>query len=186
MSKRKRENPVPKRLALYEFDSRVAESEDMAALQQLMTPIMHDISENVQRYGIRLSQNEKGIGKICAEPIEAGELVGIYTGTVYNAKEVPLEDNGRQMTLPNSLVVNGFGPSAINAADCNHSCQRFNCRYMFVHDDDELLNAVVLETTRRVEAGEELLVDYGDEFFAKNGTSACLCDTPCPLNRFFA
>ena len=187
MSKRKRGTPVPKRQTLYEFDSRVDERVDMAALQLLMTPIIQEISDNVQRYGIRIVQSDKGIGKTCTEPIEADELVGVYTGTVYNADEAPPDDNnGRLMGLPNSLVVNAFGPSAINAADFNHSCQRFNCRYMFVHDDDHLLNAVVLATIRRVEAGEELLVNYGDEYFRKSsGSVACLCDTPCPLNRFF-
>ena len=187
MPKRKRDNPTPVRPTLYEFDSRVEKKEGLHKLEQMMCPLIREISDNVSRYGIHQGATHgKGIGKFCTESIEEGELIGVYTGTVYNAGDTPPDINGRHMVLPNSLVVDGFGPSTINGADCNHSCQKHNCRYMFVHDDPACINGVVVATSRRIHAGEELLVDYGDAYFMRSGLVPCLCENPCPMNRFFA
>jgi hypothetical protein len=153
-----------------------------------IAPILRDITDNVNEYGIVARPTPKGPGKFATNAIDAaGVCVGIYMGRLH-LSEARVQDNGRHFDLGSvngvRLFVEGAGPSALNAADFNHSCCRANVAYKFLFEEG--LKVVVVITLRRIEPGEELLVDYGDGYFQPGGTAPCLCEAVCPKNRFFA
>lgn len=183
--------PMPCRPRVYTLDPRIRLllEKDVLQLERLMRPLVREIVDNALACGLhnRFAEH-KGLGKYCSTPIEAGVLVAVYQGQV--APDTRGRSDARALLMRpirgREYVVYGAGPSQVNAADLNHSCLKHNCRFMYVHDDPGRLNAVVVETCRRIEAGEELLLDYGESYFlAGEGSVPCRCDDPCPKGRRF-
>ena len=194
--KRKSSAPVRRITPVYTIDNTTDPGlsdllgEDLRNLHASIGPTIMEIEDNIERYGIRLEGGEKGLQKIATQPIpHTGVMLGIYTGQLHFA-QTRVADNGRHLNLKPvrgiPLFVEGSGPSRIQAADCNHSCTGANLAYKYLRiTDADVLEAVVVVTTRRIAAGEELLLDYGEDFFRRDGSRPCLCADPCPLNRYF-
>ena len=133
----------------------------------------------------------KGNGVFTTRKIKAETIVLICSGTIYDAAHPTAVASDRVIGLKpvyghNLSVVGDSRPEA-TGADVNHSCCDYNCRFQFVHDDDERLNAVVIRTLRDLAVDEELLVDYGDAFFRVGcGKTPCMCcGGVCPKGRMF-
>lgn len=200
----KQRRPRCARPELYTFDcvTKFLLAKDWEGLRRMATPLVQMALENAGKYGIVNRPSEgKGVGKFCSSSIPAaGEVVAVMFG------RVAADGAGaRVLRLPpvraRPYVLVGTGPprsahpiwsglvaaqyARIDAADINHSCQDANCAFVRVHDDDARLNAVAVKTLRAIEAGEELLVDYGDEYFAAAGDLPCCCRPVCPKQRRF-
>ena len=187
---RVKRRPLPRRPLVYELDPsvRFLLQRDMEDLRRLMVPVVREVLDTVNAAGIHNRQTEScGIGKFCMAPIEKDSLVAIYQGRVCpRSKEAGERTLQLKPIRGRQYVVHGGEPSRINAADINHSCAKANCRLVYVHDDDRRLNAVVCVADRHIAAGEELLVDYAEDFFPPGqGSVPCRCDDPCPKGRFF-
>jgi len=66
----------------------------------------------------------------------------------------------------NGVVIDGEDPDRSNYCRfINHSVRRANCQATEAWEDDSPLAAVYLETLRDIAAGEELLFDYGEEYW---------------------
>lgn len=82
-----------------------------------------------------------------------------------------------------------------NVSFINHSCCNANCAWIWEIDKTGI-PLLVVYTTGRIEPGEQLCVDYGEEFFkaiptlieegvAKESIQSCMCNggNPCPSNK---
>ena len=122
------------------------------------------------REGVDVSvlPNDKGQGLYALRDMDAGELIARYEGQL-------LEDTDYQagassgayaMGLANGKVVDGEDPRRSNFVRyINHSVLRANCRAEDAFDETSNIAAVFLETTRPIRAGDELLFDYGAEYW---------------------
>ena len=191
MVRSKNSMPVRKLQAVYTIDDNTDPglsallAGDLKTLNEHIQPILREINDNVNDYGITIMPTPKGLGKFASKPIcETNVLLGIYTGRLHFAN-TPVPDNGRHMNLRSikgvDLFIEGSDPSPINAADFNHSCCKANTTFRYV----ATLPAIVVTNTRPIEAGEELLLDYGDSYFRSGGSMPCLCEEVCPKGRFF-
>ena len=190
--------PIARRPAVYTVDEEETDgggglsallSDDLRLLNARAAGVLRDIEDNVSEYGIVVRPTPKGPGKFATNAIEEeGVCLGIYTGRLHLA-EARVPDNGRHLDLKpvngTSLFVEGSGPSRINAADFNHSCCRANVAFRYLAFEGTALQAVIATNLRRIEPGEELLLDYGDAYFRPGGSRPCMCEPVCPKGRFF-
>ena len=102
-----------------------------------------------------------GLGAFARQAMPKGHTLGYYGGRRYSARQSAARDWDPALTyvfgLSDGSVIDGSqGGNA--AAHLNHSC-RPNCAAFEVNDAQGRLQ-VVLETRRRIAAGEELFIDY--------------------------
>ena len=162
---------------------------DVGALVSLMYGIMVQL---VGGGGVeKRSVDGKGCGVFTTKEIKANTVVLIYSGTIYSASHPTAIASDRAISLKpvygEQIMVVGDSRPEATGADVNHSCCDCNCRYQFVHDDPERVNAIVITTSCDLPAGVELLVDYGDAFFSVDGgKTPCACrGGVCPKGRMF-
>jgi len=62
------------------------------------------------------------------------------------------------------------GPAAL----LNHACISHNAEWR-IHDDRGPRGEFFVQVTREIQCGEEILVDYGPEFWSNNSDERCLC-----------
>lgn len=123
----------------------------------------------------------KGLGVFAARPIAAGTLITRGTGTLRSSSE--------QAVLTDAFATSGLyawslGPSWVVDADdearsgwaryINHSVRRQNCAPVFTDPPEGLRRllpslpcpfAIWFETQRDIAEGEELLYDYGTDYW---------------------
>ncbi len=108
------------------------------------------------------------MGLFARTPIEKGEFVLEYTGTIVPTEIADTLGTRYLFDLEDGRTIDG-SPKTNKARWINHSC-RPNCE-AFLEDGH-----INIYAERAIAAGEELSFDYGqeyyDEFFAKGG---CLC-----------
>jgi len=102
-----------------------------------------------------------GRGAFATRPLGRGRQVGVYRGRRYGPDEAAERDWNNGLTyvfaLSDGTIIDGSdGGNATR--HLNHSCQP-NCVAYEIDDADEGAR-VVIETRRRVQAGEELFIDY--------------------------
>ena len=190
MPRIKQRNPVRKpSFSVYSFYDPRIPAAVVSTFERSVLPYTREALTNVEKYLIcnRAAEGKNGIGKFCFARVEKeGELLAIYQGEVLRDKR-RLPDNSRIFEPPGSgVVVLGSEPSRFNAADFNHSCTQSNCYYVDLPTDG--LPCIGIVSKGPIEAGSELLVDYGDAYFmARPGTVPCQCARPavCPKGRMF-
>lgn len=118
----------------------------------------------------------KGRGLYAKRDLEAFTLIGRYRGVLLTPQEFDESETSGfyAMCLANGDVIDGEEEALSNFCRfINHSKGlRSNCQATDVWESSEFLfgiscNAVSLETVRDVKAGEELLFDYGPEYWDK-------------------
>ncbi len=118
-----------------------------------------------------------GSGAFATRALEPEELIGRYTGKVYAAAAVSERDWDHAVTfvfgLSDGSVIDGAqGGNATR--HINHSCSP-NCVAFEVESNAGELR-IVIEALRRIEAGEELFLDYSlDAGIDSQEEFACSC-----------
>ena len=123
-----------------------------------------------------------GSGAFATRALEPEELIGRYTGKVYAAAAVSERDWDHAVTfvfgLSDGSVIDGAqGGNATR--HINHSCSP-NCVAFEVESNPGELR-IVIEAMRRIEAGEELFLDYSldaevdspEDFACSCGSAQC-------------
>jgi SET domain-containing protein len=122
-----------------------------------------------------------GLGVFALHALPAGTIIGLYEGQRYTPDEVEQGEWDSRLTylfaLSDGAVIDGAkGGNATR--HLNHACEP-NCEAVEYQDERGEL-AVRIETTRRVQQGEELFLDYAliiDE--AEDPADyPCCCGTP--------
>ncbi|TSC85532.1 MAG: histone-lysine N-methyltransferase [Parcubacteria group bacterium Gr01-1014_8] len=121
------------------------------------------------RFAIRRSKPGLGYGLFATNAIPAGEFVLEYKG-----RHVPTETADKLKTkylfeIDSSWTIDG-STRANTARYVNHSCAP-NC------EADVRDGKVLIFANREIEAGEELTIDYGEEYFKEFiEPHGCKCD----------
>ena len=123
-----------------------------------------------------------GRGVFARRDLARGQSLGAYGGRRLSPRQVARRDWNRELTyvfgLSDGSVIDGrVGGNALR--HLNHSCAP-NCGAWEVAGEDGRLQ-IVIETLRRVRAGDELFIDYaldapdaaGDEFPCHCGSAGC-------------
>lgn len=121
-----------------------------------------------------------GSGAFAARTLEAEELVGRYTGKLYTLAEVSERDWDHALTfvfgLSDGSVIDG-AQGGNETRHINHSCSP-NCA-AFEIESDAGDPWIVIEALRRIEAGEELFLDYSlDAGVDSQEDFTCSCRSP--------
>ena len=120
----------------------------------------------------------KGRGLYAKRDLEAGTLIGRYKGVLFTDEEFQNSSSTGfyAMNLANGDVVDGEAEESSSFVRfINHSKgPKLNCQALDAWEESSLLfgvscNAVYLETIRDVVQGEELLFDYGDQYWDDQG-----------------
>lgn len=112
--------------------------------------------------------NSKGRGLYALRDMEAGELIARYTGALQDYEDYQRSSTtgAYAMGLANGKIIDGEDSWRSNFVRyINHSVRRANCMAADAFDEDSAIAAVFLETLRPIKRGEELLFDYGHEYW---------------------
>ena len=113
--------------------------------------------------------DRKGRGLYALRSIEAGTLVGRYEGPVMSASAYLADESSSgmyAMEMANGDVIDGEDEKRSSFVRfINHSKRKANCQSQDVFDEDDPFGAVYIETIRDIECDEELLFDYGADYW---------------------
>ena len=127
------------------------------------------------RLGIDVEVRENGIGRglYALRTIAAGALVERYSGpvTTYDAFMASDSSGRYAMALSNGDVVDGEDERRSGYVRfINHSVRKANCRNCEAfRSQGGPLAVAYIETLRAIQPGEELLFDYGPEYWEAMG-----------------
>ena len=114
----------------------------------------------------------KGMGVFAQRKLVEGELIGRYKGVITSDD---VFDNGAStgeyaFALANGRVVDGGDPRRSNwLRFLNHSIRRANCESVDAWEEGEGplgLAAIVIRASRDIAPGEELLFNYGGDYWS--------------------
>lgn len=127
-------------------------------------PVLGPVSYHVKR-------SSAGLGLFATKPIKRGTYVIEYVGRVYRGKEMDPVNNKYLFETSRVRMIDGSA-RANTARYINHSCKP-NC------EPEITAGRVFIKAIRRIEAGDELTYDYGEEYVQEYITPyGCRC-TPC-------
>ncbi len=110
------------------------------------------------KYKFAIKRTEYGLGLFTLEPIPRGKKIIEYVGTLVSNEYVEQRVNGKYFFGVNSKWSIDGTPRSNIARYINHSC-RPNCEAIITG------RRVWIWTKRAINAGEELVYDYGKEYF---------------------
>jgi SET domain-containing protein len=121
-----------------------------------------------KRFRIARSKPGMGFGLFARTPIDRGTFVVEYTGRKISTAYADTLPTRYLFEIDKDWTIDGSSRTNI-ARYINHSCEP-NCE-ADIHDDHILISAL-----RDIDAGEELTLDYGKEYFDEFlGPARCLC-----------
>ena len=109
------------------------------------------------RFIVRRSHPGKGIGLFAKQRIAEGDFVLEYTGRHMPTKEADELDTKYLFEIDKHWTIDG-SPRSNTARYINHSCAP-NC------EADIQEGKILIFAVRDIEAGEEVTIDYGEEYF---------------------
>ena len=113
-------------------------------------PIIANVSYKVKK-------SSAGLGLFATEPIKRGTWIIEYVGRVLHGKEMDPVNNKYLFETSRVRMIDGSARSN-TARYINHSCKP-NC-------EPEIIGGrVFIQAKRRIEPGEEITYDYGEEYF---------------------
>ncbi len=129
------------------------------------------------KFEIREIGGAKGKGLYALQDFEFGEYLLDYTGEKITTKLADTLDTKYLFELDDEWTIDGEGESN-TARYINHSCDP-NVEAEVVGD------RILIHAARDIERGEELLIDYGDEYFDEFiRPYGCMCGTQvCRQNQ---
>lgn len=128
------------------------------------------------RFAIRKSRPGLGHGLFATAPIRTGDFILEYTGTRIPTKLADTLKTRYLFEIDRAWTIDGSSRSNI-ARYINHSCVP-NCEAE-IRD-----GAILIYASRDIKRGEEITLDYGQEYFDEFIKPAgCKCDH-CARSRF--
>lgn len=129
------------------------------------------------KFEIREIGGAKGKGLYALKDFEFGEYLLDYTGKKITTKLADTLDTKYLFELDAEWTIDGEAESN-TARYINHSCDP-NV------EADVVGERIMIHAARDIEKGEELLIDYGDEYFDEFiKPYGCVCGTPvCRQNQ---
>ena len=135
------------------------------------------IRKDMSRY-FRIGRARTGLGMFATRPIKRGAYIATYRGRVIPAEEADRREarGARYMfELTKKLTIDG-SPRWNVARYINHSCKP-NAKPVGRN------GGIVIVALRRIEPGEEIAYDYGEEYFEYFlEAGGCRC-APCRRRR---
>ncbi len=121
----------------------------------------------------KVKKSKAGLGLFAEEPIKRGTWIIEYVGKLINGRKEVEEYPENKYLFETSAVRMIDGSARSNTARyINHSCKP-NCEV------DIIGGRVFIKSIKRIEAGEELNYDYGEEYFDEYiKPYGCRCE-PC-------
>ncbi len=135
------------------------------------------MSYDTKKFEIREIGGAKGTGLFAKKDFEFGEYLLDYTGTKITTKLADTLTTKYLFELDDEWTIDGEAESN-TARYINHSCDP---NVEAEVDEDRIM----IHAARDIEKGEELLIDYGDEYFDEFiRPYGCLCGTAvCRQNK---
>ena len=117
-----------------------------------------------------VKRSRTGLGLFSLERIKADQRIIEYTGDIISVEESTKRRSKYLFELDERWVIDGK-PRSNTARYLNHSCTP-NAKGYTVR------NKIWIYSLRHIEAGEELTIDYGKDYFRHHMTKKkCLCET---------
>ncbi len=117
---------------------------------------------------LHVKRGRSGLGLFAVDPIKKGAFIIEYTGPRLNETQTQKKSGKYLFSLGKVWTIDGSGRSN-TARYINHSCIRTNCRPILY------AQRIRFYATRNIKAGEELLYDYGKEYFDAFIGKKCRC-----------
>lgn len=134
-----------------------------------MTKIQTDLRHQlvVKRSGAGKGTSA-GLGLFTTAPIKKGAFIIEYTGPLITNDEADKIGGKYLFALGEKYTIDGRGRNNL-ARYINHSCVKENCETV------QYAKRIKIKATRNIKAGEELVYDYGKEYFDEYIGKNCNC-----------
>jgi uncharacterized protein len=116
-----------------------------------------DDTQILSRFEVRDGRPGTGLGLYARQPIKTGEFILEYTGKKIPTVIADDSDSAYLFEIDADWTIDG--PPHINPAGyINHDC--------FPNTESDVVEGrIIIEAIKDIAAGEELTIDYGDEYF---------------------
>lgn len=135
-----------------------------------------DDTQILNRFEVRDGRPGTGLGLYAKQPIKTGEFILEYTGRKIPTVIADDSDSAYLFEINNDWTIDG--PPEINPAGyINHDC--------FPNTESDVVDGrIIIEAIKDIAAGEELTIDYGDEYFDEfirpHGCKCASCEKGLP------
>ena len=126
------------------------------------------IKQKDQRDKLEVKKSIAGLGLFAIAPIKKGSFVIEYTGPLLNDDQVDAKGGKYLFALGKDWTIDGTSRDNI-ARYINHSCVRTNCEPV------QYAMRMKIRATRNIKPGEEVLYDFGKEYFDEYIKGHCQC-----------
>lgn len=117
---------------------------------------------------LQVKRGRSGLGLFATSPIKKGAFIIEYTGPRLNEKQTQKKAGKYLFSLGKTWTIDGSRRSN-TARYINHSCVKTNCEPI------QYAMRIRFYATRNIKPGEELLYDYGKEYFEEFIGKHCRC-----------
>lgn len=121
-----------------------------------------------QREKLVVKKSNAGLGLFATAPIKKGSFIIEYVGPLLGENEVDKKGGKYLFALGKKWTIDGTARQNI-ARYINHSCVGTNC------EPTQYALHIKIRATKNIKAGEELLYDYGKEYFDAFIGKLCRC-----------
>lgn len=121
-----------------------------------------------QRDRLEVRRGTSGLGLFATAPIKKGTFVIEYVGPLITNDEADKKGGQYLFALGSKWTIDGSGRDNL-ARYINHSCVKTNCEPI------QYAKRIRIRAKRDIKPGEELLYDYGKEFFEAYIGKNCRC-----------
>lgn len=122
---------------------------------------------------VKVKRGMAGLGLFADENIKKGEIIIEYIGNILNKEEAEnIEINQYLFEVNRNKTIDGSVRWNI-ARYANHACDNYGNAESYIKKGRVFLKAV-----KNIKEGEEIIYDYGEEFFneyVKTKATGCLC-----------
>jgi SET domain-containing protein len=117
---------------------------------------------------LKVKRSSAGLGLFTTAPIKKGQIIIEYFGPLLNEEQAQKKGGKYLFALGKTWTIDGTSRENI-ARYINHSCVRTNCEPI------QYAKRIKIRATRNIKPGEELLYDYGKEYFDEFIGKNCRC-----------
>lgn len=133
--------------------------------------VIEEVEYPSYRPSVTVKKSSAGLGLFAGEDIKRDQLIIEYTGDHINAEEADQRGGRYLFTVNEDLVIDGKDRSNI-ARYINHSC---GPNAEAEHEITE--NRIYMRASKNIKAGEEITIDYGNDYTSSDFIQAggCKC-----------
>ncbi len=120
---------------------------------------------------VKVKRGLAGLGLFAQEPIKKGEMIIEYIGNILNKEEADKKVTSQYLFEINKNKTIDGSPRWNIARYCNHACEGAANA-----ESDIKKGRVIISAIKNIKEGEEIVYDYGEEFFKEHIASyGCRC-----------